>query len=251
MSEHASALVFVTERQRAGTGQWTSDHGLVVAFEAGREVPLTRLDWRDEDGSEAVIGFDTGMATFIGLRIAADGTPHEWRGRLSERVPGLPHRFRVEGGDGKQDLSLLIEDGGAPAVRVGWLDREGGGGTVVLRAVDLDESDESPHESGEVTGRVREVRAGNEHTRAGEVALNLLDGTASKWLSWRDSDWLEFTMDEPVKVGHYALVSANDFADPTPGTGCSGAPWTATRGPCSTPARASSSPSGTSPATSG
>ncbi|MFD3688362.1 discoidin domain-containing protein [Nocardiopsis sp. NPDC058631] len=212
MSEHVPSLVFHTERQRTGTGQWTSDHGLVVAFEAGRAVPLARLDWRDAHGAEAVIGFDSGMTAFVGLRIAEDGTPYEWRGRLVERVTGRPHRFRVEGVEGRQELSLLVEDGGAPVARLGWVDREGGGGTVVLRSVDLDET----AAAGEVTDRVREVRAGNEHVRAGEVALNLLDETAAKWLSWRDADWLEFTLGEPVRVRHYVLESANDFADRDP-----------------------------------
>ncbi|MEE2041147.1 discoidin domain-containing protein [Nocardiopsis sp. CT-R113] len=212
MSEHVPSLVFHTERQRTGTGQWTSDHGLVVAFEAGKAVPLARLDWRDSHGAEAVIGFDPGMAAFVGLRIAADGTTYEWRGRLVERTQGHPHRFRVEGGEGRQDLFLLVEDGGSPVARLGWADREGGGGSVVLRSVDLEET----ATAGEVTDRVREVRAGNEHKRAGEVALNLLDATAAKWLSWRDADWLEFTLDEPVRVRHYALESANDFADRDP-----------------------------------
>ncbi|GAA1452956.1 SMI1/KNR4 family protein [Nocardiopsis tropica] len=212
MSEHVPSLVFLTERQRTGTGRWTPDHGLVVGFEAGAAAPLARLDWRDVDGAEAVVGFDPGMTAFVGLRIDADGTSHEWRGRLVRRSPGLPHRFLVAGGRAGEDLRLLVEDGGAPVSRFGWADREGGGGTVVLRSVDLDESASMV----EVTDRVREVRAGSEHARAGEVALNLLDATAAKWLSWRDADFLEFTMEEPVRVRHYALESANDFADRDP-----------------------------------
>ncbi|MFE3459585.1 SMI1/KNR4 family protein [Nocardiopsis aegyptia] len=214
MPEHTPALVFHTERQRAGTGEWLPDHRLVVRFEPGGAVPLAQLDWRDLDGAEAVAGFDPAMTTFTGVRTTPHGTSHAWRGRLAERLPDRPgHWFRVQGGEGEpEELRLLIEDGGAPAVRVTWADREGGGGAVVLRTLDLDEA----REAGEVTGGVRDVRAGNEHRAAGEVALNLLDETSAKWLSWRDADRLEFTLAEPVHIRHYVLVSANDFADRDP-----------------------------------
>ena len=212
MQENVSALVFDTERQRAGV--WLADHRLVVRFEPGGAVPLAQLGWRDLDGAEAVAGFDPAMTTFTGVRTTPYGTTHAWRGRLVERLPDSPgHGFRVQGGEGAQeDLRLLIEDGGAPAARVAWADREGGGGAVVLRTIDLDEA----RAAGEVTGRVRRVEAGNEHGGAGEVAANLLDETSTKWLSWREADRLEFTLTEPVHIRHYVLVSANDFADRDP-----------------------------------
>ncbi len=213
MHEHPTVRVFRTERQRAETGEWSSDHRLVVGFEPGGAVPLAQLGWRDLDGAEAVAGFDPGMTTFTGTRTTVDGASHAWRGRLVERLTDRPvHRFAVEGADGEEELRLLIEDGGSPAARITWADREGGGGAVALRTIDLAEAGSGQ----EATGGVREVRAGNEHTRAGEVAANLLDDTSSKWLSWRDADWLEFTMAEPVSVRHYVLVSANDFADRDP-----------------------------------
>ncbi|MFC4563644.1 SMI1/KNR4 family protein [Nocardiopsis mangrovi] len=213
MEDNAPALAFVTELRRAGAGEWRPHRRLVVRFEPGAAVTLAQLGWRDLDGAESVIGFDPGMTTFTGTRIGPDGTSHEWRGRLAERLTDRAgHRFRVEGADGDQDLRLLIEDGGAPVARAAWADRDGGGGAVVLRTTDLEQA----ADAGEVTGMVREVRAGNEHARAGEVAVNLLDDSYAKWLSFRDEDWLEFAMAEPVLVRHYTLVSANDFADRDP-----------------------------------
>ncbi|PDP85414.1 cell wall assembly protein [Glycomyces fuscus] len=213
MLENPTALVFLTESRRAGTGEWRTGHRLTVGFEPGGAVPLAQLGWRDLDGAEAVVGFDPGMTTFTGTRTTADGASHAWRGRLERSLPDLPgHRFRVAGGGGEEDLRLLIEDGGSPAVRVSWADRAGGGGAVTLRTIDLEEAENAD----EVTGRVREVRAGNEHAAAGEVAANLLDARQTKWLTWRDADWLQFTLDEPVNVRHYTLVSANDFADRDP-----------------------------------
>ncbi|OOC55087.1 MULTISPECIES: discoidin domain-containing protein [Nocardiopsis] len=217
MEENVPALVFLTERRRAGTGsgEWKPDHRLVVGFEPGRAVSLAQLGWRDLDGTESVAGFDPAMTAFTGVRITPDGTSHVWRGRLAERRSDRTcHRFRVRGGqEPREDLRLLIEDGGAPVVRADWADREGGGGAVVLRTIDLDRA----RYAGEVTDGVREAKAGNEHSSAGEVAANLLDDeNSTKWLSWRSADRVEFTMAEPVRIRHYALVSANDFADRDP-----------------------------------
>ncbi|GLU47077.1 SMI1/KNR4 family protein [Nocardiopsis ansamitocini] len=213
MEENTSALVFLTEQQRDGAGEWTPGHRLRVRFEPGEAVPLVQLGWRDLAGAESMIGFDPDMTTFTGMRIASDGTSCAWRGRLAGRLPDLPgHRFRAEGGKGGRDLRLLIEDGGAPAVRVNWADGEGSGGSIVLRTVDLD----GVGNADEITDKVSGVRAGNEYAAAGEIAANLLDDASTKWLSRRDSDWLEFTMVEPVHIRRYALVSANDFSDRDP-----------------------------------
>ncbi|MFC3998135.1 SMI1/KNR4 family protein [Nocardiopsis sediminis] len=211
MEDNAPALAFLTETQRAGAGEWTPDRRLVLRFEPGSAVPLAQLGWRDPDGAESVVGFDPGMTTFTGTRIAADGTFSAWRGRLAERLTDRPgHRFRVDGGEGAHDdLRLLIEDGGGPAVRATWADREGGGGAIVLRTTD-------PGSAGEVTRKVREVEADDEFRANGEVAVNLLDATHDKWLSRLDTDRLEFTMAEPVRVRRYVLVSANDFSDRDP-----------------------------------
>ncbi|MEU4209266.1 GH92 family glycosyl hydrolase [Streptomyces sp. NPDC026206] len=67
---------------------------------------------------------------------------------------------------------------------------------------------------GNVTDRVTAVRASGEHTEAGEVKENLIDGeSATKWLDFERTAWLEFELAQPVKAVRYALTSAND----TPG----------------------------------
>ncbi|WP_263868224.1 GH92 family glycosyl hydrolase [Streptomyces sichuanensis] len=64
---------------------------------------------------------------------------------------------------------------------------------------------------GNVTDRVTAVRASGEHTEAGEVKENLIDGeSATKWLDFERSAWLEFELAQPVKAVRYALTSAND-----------------------------------------
>ncbi|PPT15595.1 GH92 family glycosyl hydrolase [Streptomyces cinnamoneus] len=64
---------------------------------------------------------------------------------------------------------------------------------------------------GNVTDKVTAVRASGEHAEAGEVKENLVDGeSATKWLDFERSAWLEFQLSEPVKAVRYALTSAND-----------------------------------------
>ncbi|MEI7032756.1 GH92 family glycosyl hydrolase [Streptomyces pratensis] len=70
---------------------------------------------------------------------------------------------------------------------------------------------------GDVTDRVTEVRASAENTAGGEVKENLADGEpGSKWLAFESTGWVEFDLDEPVKVVTYALTSANDHAERDP-----------------------------------
>ncbi|MGW2045631.1 GH92 family glycosyl hydrolase [Streptomyces sp. NPDC001858] len=70
---------------------------------------------------------------------------------------------------------------------------------------------------GDVTDRVTDVRASAENTAGGEVKDNLVDGEAStKWLTFAATGWVEFDLDEPVRVSGYALTSANDFAERDP-----------------------------------
>ncbi|MFW6640856.1 SMI1/KNR4 family protein [Nocardiopsis algeriensis] len=209
MPETAPALVFRTEQQRPGGG-WVPGSRLTVGFEPGKAVSLAQLGWRDRDGNESTVGFDPAMTTFTGVRTGPDGTSYAWKGCLEKRLTARPvHRFRSgRAEEPQEDLKLLIEDGGAPVARVDWTDREGGGGVIVLRSIDLDRVGEA--------NEVSEVKAGNEHFSAGEVAENLLDEDSTKWLSWRRADRVEFTMARPVRVRHYTLVSANDFADRDP-----------------------------------
>ncbi|GGR70306.1 alpha-1 2-mannosidase [Streptomyces humidus] len=70
---------------------------------------------------------------------------------------------------------------------------------------------------GDVTDRVTDVRASAENAAGGEVKENLVDGEAStKWLAFAADGWVEFDLDEPVRVSAYALTSANDFAERDP-----------------------------------
>jgi hypothetical protein len=215
MEPMPGAFAFRTERQRAGSSQWGADRRLVVRFEPGEAVPLAQLGWRDRDGGEATVGFASDMSGFLGTRIAADGSSYRWRGELEERLPDHAHHCLPAGRpEDAGELRLLIDDGGAQAVRVGWADRTGGGGAVVLRTA------ERPGD--ELTGQVREVRASDEHPAAGEIAENVLDATSSKWLTVRHhggchrGNWLQFTMVRPLTVRHYVLASANDAQDRDP-----------------------------------
>ncbi|WP_455352008.1 GH92 family glycosyl hydrolase [Streptomyces sp. SYSU K217416] len=70
---------------------------------------------------------------------------------------------------------------------------------------------------GNVTDKVTEVRASAENEGGGEVKENLVDlSSSTKWLAFETTAWLEFDLDEPVKVVTYALTSANDFAPRDP-----------------------------------
>ena len=69
---------------------------------------------------------------------------------------------------------------------------------------------------GNVTDKVTDVRASGENTGGGEVKENLVDGAPdTKWLVFEPTGWVEFDLDEPVTVVHYALTSANDAAAAT------------------------------------
>ncbi|HEX2411181.1 MAG TPA: GH92 family glycosyl hydrolase [Solirubrobacteraceae bacterium] len=64
---------------------------------------------------------------------------------------------------------------------------------------------------GDVTDKVFRVEASGENEGAGEVAENLVDGSAqTKWLVFESTGWVEMELSEPVAVVHYALTSAND-----------------------------------------
>ena len=64
---------------------------------------------------------------------------------------------------------------------------------------------------GDVTEKVIAIKANGENTGGGEVAENLIDGSAqTKWLVFESTGWVEMELSEPVAVVHYALTSAND-----------------------------------------
>ncbi|MFJ2210888.1 GH92 family glycosyl hydrolase [Streptomyces sp. NPDC101062] len=70
---------------------------------------------------------------------------------------------------------------------------------------------------GGVTDRVVDLRASGENTGGGETKENLVDArSATKWLAFTPTAWVEFDLDEPVKVVTYALTSANDHAERDP-----------------------------------
>jgi predicted alpha-1,2-mannosidase len=70
---------------------------------------------------------------------------------------------------------------------------------------------------GDVTDKVISVEANGENSGAGEVAENLIDGSAqTKWLVFQSTGWVELELSEPVAVVHYALTSANDHAERDP-----------------------------------
>jgi hypothetical protein len=70
---------------------------------------------------------------------------------------------------------------------------------------------------GNVTDHVTDVRASGENTGGGEVKENLVDGVpGTKWLTFASTGWVEFDLDEPVKVVTYALTSANDHSERDP-----------------------------------
>ncbi|MET9431197.1 GH92 family glycosyl hydrolase [Streptomyces sp. NPDC003036] len=70
---------------------------------------------------------------------------------------------------------------------------------------------------GNVTEKVTELRASGENTGAGETKENLVDlQPGTKWLTFAPTAWVEFDLDEPVKVVTYALTSANDAAPRDP-----------------------------------
>ncbi|WP_338701532.1 GH92 family glycosyl hydrolase [Streptomyces sp. Q6] len=70
---------------------------------------------------------------------------------------------------------------------------------------------------GNVNGHVTDVRASGENSGGGEVAANLVDGEATtKWLAFTPTAWVEYDLDEPVKITKYALTSANDHDERDP-----------------------------------
>lgn len=91
-----------------------------------------------------------------------------------------------------------------------WLNtvETGPGGRKLASGVDGSDTSGIP---GNVTGKVTAVRASGENTEAGEVKENLIDGeSATKWLVFARTAWLEFQLSEPVPAVRYALTSAND-----------------------------------------
>ncbi|MGW3316175.1 alpha-1,2-mannosidase [Streptomyces fungicidicus] len=215
-----SVFAYRTELRPAhsATAPWQAAPRLLFHVDRGENSLPAQLGWRGEDGTESAISFQSNMSDFHGCHRAADGTAYEYRGRLSDRRPfsedtqnlsASPlHRFRTEEGWGggwhaSHELRLLVDDGGAPVERVTWRDQRGNSGVAVLHAAASEV---------EVAG----VEASDEFDDGGEGADNLLEDERSKWLTFDDTAWLDFTPARPAAVASYSLVSANDFADRDP-----------------------------------
>ncbi|WP_435372296.1 GH92 family glycosyl hydrolase [Streptomyces ficellus] len=70
---------------------------------------------------------------------------------------------------------------------------------------------------GNVTDKVTALRASGENSGAGETKENLVDlQPTTKWLAFSSTAWVEFDLEQPVKVVTYALTSANDHAPRDP-----------------------------------
>ncbi|GHJ36946.1 SMI1/KNR4 family protein [Streptomyces sp. TS71-3] len=218
-----SVFAFDTQARPDGGGAWRAGRPVLVHLDREGPALLRQLSWRNADGSEAAVAFQSGMTEFYGHHRTADGQGAEFRGRLSAaRVfPAgtegvVVHRFHTQEGWGggwhaSGDLRLAVEDGSGDVARISWRDQRDESGSVVLRT--------PPPGSGrgEVTGLVATVRADRENLRGGEIADNLLDGVrGAKWLAFSDRADLLFSFDRQVTVRHYVLVSANDFAERDP-----------------------------------
>ncbi|MGK5627189.1 GH92 family glycosyl hydrolase [Streptomyces sp. URMC 123] len=135
--------------------------------------------------------------------------------RAADRPAGERFASSFEPDDPPPDWSDTVETGPDGEPRASGVD----GGTP-------------PGIPGNVTDTVTEVRASGEHTEAGEVKENLVDGEpGTKWLVFAPTAWLEFTLSRPAAVVRYALTSANDAAarDPRDWTlrgSADGATWT-------------------------
>ncbi|MDQ0580849.1 discoidin domain-containing protein [Streptomyces rishiriensis] len=221
-----SVFAFRTELRAADAGSsasWQEAPRLVFHLDRDEHSLPAQLGWRAEDGAESAISFQSNMSDFHGCHRAADGTTHEYRGRLTggwvfpegieeTSASGL-HRFRTEEGYGggwhsSRELRLLVDDGGAPVERVTWRDQRGNSGVAMLQTVSA--------EAGTDDVRVTDVEASDEFAEGGETADNLLNGSRTKWLVHDDTARLHFTLAHSAVVTSYTLRSANDCPDRDP-----------------------------------
>ncbi|OQR65497.1 alpha-1,2-mannosidase [Streptomyces maremycinicus] len=202
---------------------WQEAPRLVFHLDRDEHLLPAQLGWRGADGAESAISFQSNMSDFHGCHRAADGTAHEYRGRLTggwvfpegieeTSAAGL-HRFRTEEGYGggwhsSPELRLLVDDGGAAVERVTWRDQRGNSGVAALHGV--------PGDGGAADTEVIDVEASDEFEEAGETADNLLNGSRTKWLGWDDTAVLRFTLARSAVVTSYVLTSANDAPDRDP-----------------------------------
>lgn len=217
VSEEGFLFAYRMWRRSGGSTEWQRAARLLVDVRDGGAVVLAQLSWVTEDGAQFAVGFSPNMANCHGHRRTADGAVMEVRGELDAGRDGREdtaarrgYEFdtRVEvSGDWHPlgRLLLLIDDGGeAPLRSVSWLDRWGNGGSVALCSA-------GPSGSADVTDLVTLVQASAEYRQAGEVAANLVAGSAAaKWLAPDNCATLTFRLSQAVPVDGYVLTSAND-----------------------------------------
>ncbi|GHF24941.1 alpha-1 2-mannosidase [Streptomyces mashuensis] len=126
----------------------------------------------------------------------------------SSQIACGPPASAAGGPAGTTDRFASSFEPGEP--RPDWLNTVETGPDGRPRAAGVD-GDDSSGIPGNVTDKVTAVRASGEHAEAGEVKENLVDGeSATKWLVFDRTAWLEFQLSEPVTLVRYALTSAND-----------------------------------------
>ncbi|MEU5362226.1 GH92 family glycosyl hydrolase [Streptomyces sp. NPDC005925] len=139
--------------------------------------------------------FTAAFAMAVGSQGAAVALP-----QAPDADAGREFASSFEAGDPAPDWRSTVE--------------EGPGGGKRASGVDGGYSNGIP---GNVTDRVTDVRASDENAGGGEVKENLVDGEpSSKWLAFEPTGWVEFDLDEPVKLARYALTSANDHDERDP-----------------------------------
>jgi OAA-family lectin sugar binding domain/SMI1 / KNR4 family (SUKH-1) len=218
-AQAGSVFAYRTERLALGAGTWADAPRVLVHIDRGEYAELSQLSWRDEDGAQASVSFQSSMSAFLGHHRAKDGTVSQIRGERVESwsapeqvAPAAVHVFTTReswGGSWHDsgELRLLLDDGGADVERVSWRDGAGNSGSVELRLPPPGRGG-----AGEITEQVTRVLASGENPGSGEVAANLLDDSVfSKWLTFSGAARLDFTLGGAAAVGCYELTSANDY----------------------------------------
>ncbi|MEV6594697.1 DUF6924 domain-containing protein [Streptomyces acidicola] len=222
VSDDASVFAFRMWWRAWDSSEWLPGSRLLVHVSDSAGVTPEHLSWGTEDGAQSALGFSPDMANCYGHRRAAGGDVVELRGELDGTrddledgagAGGYEFDTEAEDADGRHPagrLRLLIDDGDeAPLRWAAWRDQRGNTCSIALRSV-------SSSGNTDVTDMVTGVWASAEHRHAGEVAVNLVDGTFSKWFAPHSRASLEFRLTRPIEVNRYVLTTANDAPDRDP-----------------------------------
>lgn len=147
-ADQRSVLRYTTRKRvhsPDGAGQkWESGGRLLLYVDRGEKAPIAQLSWRDADGAEAAISFQSALGDFHGYHRSSDGGLSEYRGDLEEHLAypegteeATVHRFRTEEHWGERwhasgELRLMVDDGGAPVERITWRDQRENSGSVAF-----------------------------------------------------------------------------------------------------------------------